>query len=174
MSDVDLFGQLGQVKRLFRSRIAAAHDDHSLVSEEKPVAHRAIRNAFAVIVIFPRDTQLARAAAGAQNHGMGLQHLAVIQMDLMPVQARLDFGHFLIAHLQPVRFGMLNKFHGQFSPAGVLEPRVVFHLIRHGDLAAGHAFFDKDRLERGPHGIDAGGKAAGPASHDNQIIRLVF
>ena len=72
MSQVNLPGNLGQIKGLLQGSIAAAYHHYGLVPEKEAVAGGAVGNPPAVIIQFPGNLELTGAAPGGQNHAWAL------------------------------------------------------------------------------------------------------
>src|SRR6266550_3986271 len=60
-----------EIVGLLDGRVATAHDGESLALEERAVADRAVRHALAGVLLFARNAELYRRAAGGQNDGLG-------------------------------------------------------------------------------------------------------
>ncbi|VTR68443.1 conserved hypothetical protein [Desulfosarcina cetonica] len=173
VGDVNLLTELGQIECLLGGTVAAADDDHGLAPEKEAVAGGAIGNALAVKLPFAGNVEFPGAAAGSQNHGMGLEGIPVGQLHRMVVEPRIQHRHLLGDHIQVVGLGVLGKLHGKFGAADMDEAGIVLDFVAHGHLPAGDALFHQSRLQRRPHGVDGGGKAAGATADNDQIVKRI-
>ncbi len=162
-----LLGQFGQIQRFFSRAVSPADHHNGFVSEEKPVADCTVRHALSIVFGFAGNVQFMRTAAGADDHGIGAQHPAVIQMHFVIGDAGFDFRNFRGDHLHPIRLGMLLKLHGKLWPADPLDGRIILDFSGQGHLTARRTFFDQDGFQCRPHGVDTGRKTARTAADNN-------
>ena len=78
MDQGDLGGKIGQVKRFFHRRIAAADHDNLFAAIEKPVAGRAGRDAKALEFLLGWQAQPLGLGTGGYDQGIGQEHIARI------------------------------------------------------------------------------------------------
>ena len=77
MDQVDVAGELRQVRRLLDRRVAAADDDERLVAEarQRPVADGAGGDAVVLEAVLRRQAEVVGPRAGGDDDGLGLDRL---------------------------------------------------------------------------------------------------
>ena len=78
MDEVDLRRVAGEKIRFLACGVTAADYRHDLLLEERRVADRAVRNPFASILEFTRNSQLDRSSAGRHDDGGRSEYLPVL------------------------------------------------------------------------------------------------
>jgi hypothetical protein len=172
--EIDLFRNLGQIKRFFSSRVPAAHHDHGFVPVEEAVARGAVGNPFAAVLFLSRGIQLPVIASGCEDHGMRVQGFAVGQSYGMVIDARFNGCDLLLDHFKTVGLGMIQKLVAKFHAADVFKSRVVLYRVGHGNLSAVKSLFDQHGLECRSQSIDSCAESGRPSSHNNQVVYSLF
>ena len=156
-----------QIDRFLDRGIAAADDDHLLVSEKEPVAGRAGRHAKPAEFRLARHAEPARLRAGRDNDR--LADIAVARIagrDKRPAR-QIERGDLIENDAGSDMLGLaLHLLHQPGTLDDVGETGIVLDIGRDRHLSAGLHAGDQQRLQIGARGVDRGGVAGRPGADD--------
>src|SRR5262245_14454991 len=151
----DAGGEIGEKQRLFDGGIASADHDHLFAAIEKAIAGGAGGDAIALEFLLGRQLQPARLRPGGDDHAVGEIAVAGITLEPERPVREVDLAHVVGDDFGADMLGLLLHLLHQPGPLDdVGEARIVFHVGRNGELAAGLDALDQDRLEHRARGID--------------------
>ena len=110
LQQCDCAADCSQVDGGFNTGVASAYNHHILTLKKRAIAVRAVCDAFALIFLFSRNTELAPTSAGCGNHGLGLKMPARSKLDLPEtvLTFHLD-GAFERHHVNAVVIDVLHE-----------------------------------------------------------------
>jgi hypothetical protein len=166
----DVADDAGQVDGGFHAGVAAAHHGHVLALEQGAIAVGAVGHALAPVFLLPGHVQLAPAGAGGQDQGLGLEHGAVGQTNLVET-ARLAGDQRLrllqVHDVHPVLLDVFFQCTAQLGSVGVGHGDEVLDGQGVHDLAAEALAQDAgtDALPRRVHRRRRAGRSAAHHQH---------
>ena len=166
--------ELGQVRRLFHRRVAAADDADHLVPVEEPVAGGAGGNALPHQPRLRLESEVAGGRAGGDDHRLGEHLVAFVDGQPEGPLRKIDGGHLAGHHLRAEPDRLRAKRVHQFRAGHALgEPGVVFHVVGSGQLASRLHPLEKDRGEIGPCRINRRRESGRAGADNGDAILLV-
>ena len=178
MDERDLRGELGEERRLFDGRVAAAHDGDFLAAEEEAVARRAGGQTVTDQSLFGLESEHQALSTGGNDHRVGGVHVAV-HMNAQWALAELDLGR-LGGEERGTETGRLffestHEFgaHDSLGESGEVLDLGREHQLSAGLIARTRRFaFDDERREVGSCGVDGGGESGRTRSDDDDLVVL--
>src|SRR3990167_731824 len=79
----DVGDDAGQVDGRLHAGVTATDHRHPLALEQRAVTVRAVSHALATVLLFTRHVHLPPARAGGDNHGLGLEGRAAVELDFV-------------------------------------------------------------------------------------------
>ena len=171
MNDVKLVREAREEEALLERAVAAADDGEIVAFEERPVAHRAVRDTLAVVLRLAGDAELHRFAADRDDDRVGAVGGAVLELDDLAVPVDADLLHARVRlDLEAELAGMLRHLLGELRPRHRREAGVVLDQVGVEDLATGVLALEEDGAHVGARRVQSRGEPGGPAADDDQVV----
>src|SRR4051794_14943388 len=162
--------EVRQEERFLHGRVAAADHQHVLSAVEKAVAGGAGRDAVALEFLLRRQLQPTRLRAGRDDEAVHVIAVARIAFEAERPMRKIDLAYMVGDNFRSDMLGLLlHLLHQPGTLDDVGETRIVLHVGRDRQLAAGLDAQDQGGVQHGARGINRGGVARRPRADDDNL-----
>jgi hypothetical protein len=164
--------KVGKEQRLLNRTVAAPDHDYLLAAVEEPVAGGAGRDAVALELLFGWKIEPPRLRTCRDDQGVCKVDVTAVAFEPERAPRQVRLGHEVGDHAGADVLGLLlHLLHQPGALDRFREARIIFHVGRDGELAAGLEALDQERLQHCAGSVDRS-RVAGRARPDDDDLRM--
>ena len=158
---------IGEIKRFFNCRVAAADDGDLFAAIEKPVTGRASRNALALQRRFALKAEPPGLSTRRDDDSVRHINISAVACQAEGPLRKIDICDDVPHHLRANMFCLrLHFFHEPRALDDTAKAGIVFNIRRDGQLSTWLQALHDNRLHSGARRINSGRQSGGARPHD--------